>query len=306
MSFKNAFKILVSKFGLVWLLMLFFLCVGVIVAGLSAPFLTVMIRAIRTSGINEQIAVTYQGILDGNALSVTADEITEIIESIKELFRSDKGFSVSSSVLVFVVLIFAYRFLVGLYELPMVSVTEGLMSSNARFGFFRRFVALLGRSCRFVLVKMIYTVIFDAAIFFTLTSMLGLFDIKGSVFFAPFLIMLVLVLFLTVRYSLIAMWAPSMVADGKNVFEAFAFSVKKCVKHIKPIFSSFALSWLVIIAVNLFIGIFTFGVGLIVTVPISVAFINILNMTLFYGKSNKRYYVDGTVFNPPTVEDGIK
>ncbi len=306
MSFKNAFKILVSKFGLVWVFMLYFLCVGVIVAGLSAPFLTVMMRAIKNSGISEQIATTYQGILDGNALSVIADELNGIIGSIKELFKSDKGFSVSSAVWVFLVLIVAYRFIAGLYELPMASVAEGLMSSNARLGFFRRFVALLGRSCRFVLVKMIYTVVFDAAIFFALTSMFALFNIKGAVFFAPFLIMLVLVVLLTLRYSIVAMWAPSMVVDGKNVFAAFAFSVKKCIKHIKPILSSFALSLIIIIAINLFIGIFTLGVGLIVTIPISVMFINLLNMTLFFGKSNKRYYVDGTVFNPPTVADGIK
>ena len=125
MSFKNAFKILISKFGLVWLLMLFFLCVGIIVAGLSAPFLTVMIRAIKSSGIGEQITATYHGILSGNALSVVADEVKQIIASVTELFKLDKRFSVSSTVWVFLVLIFVYRFVVGLYELPMVSVMDG-------------------------------------------------------------------------------------------------------------------------------------------------------------------------------------
>ncbi len=306
MSFKNAFKILISKFGLVWLLMLFLLCVGVVVAGISAPFITIMIRAIRNSGISEQIAATYHGILNGNALSVTAGELREISASIAELYRINKSFSVSSTVWVFLVLTLIYRFLVGLYELPMVSVVDGLMSSGAKLGFFGRFIALLGRSCRFVLVKMIYTILFDLVIFFTLNAMFGLFGLSGGVFFAPFLIMLVLILFLTVRYSLIAMWAPAMVVGGKNVFQAFAYSVKKGIRNIKSIFSSFALSWIIIISINVFVGIFTFGVGLIATVPISIMFINVLDMTLYYGKSNRRYYADGEIINPPTTADGVE
>ena len=306
MSFKNAVKILISKFGLVWLLMLFLLFVGIVVLGLSAPFLTVIIRIIKRSDLGEQISTLYQGILNGESLSVIASKIRGVFAYASELFKTDKRLSVSSVLWIFFVLVFAYRFILGLYELPMVSVMDGILSSNARLGFFGRFIALLGRSCRFVLVKMIYTVIFDGAIFIAVYSMLGLFSLSWFALFAPFLIMLVLIVLLTVRYSLIAMWAPSMVIGNKNVFQAFAYSVKKGIKHALPIMSSFALAWIVIIPINVFIGIFTFGVGLLVTVPVSVMFINILNMTLFFGKTNRRYYVGSEVFNPPTVEDGIE
>ena len=305
MSFKNAFKILISKFGLVWLLMLFLLCVGLAVAALSAPFITIMIRAIRNSGINETMVEAYRGLLNGDSLEVLTGEIKEIWAGVRELYRIDKSFSVSSSVLVFIVLTLVYRFLLGLYELPMTSVVDGLMSSNANLGFFRRFVALFGRSCRFVLVKMIYTVLFDALIFSVVYAMFGMFRVPGLAVFAPFLIMLVVIILLTVRYSLISMWAPSVVADGKNVFAAFAYSVRKSCKHI-TIFSSFAVTWIIIIALNMFVGIFTLGVGLLATVPISVMFLNILNMTVFYGKTNRRYYADGNIVNPPTVNDGIE
>ena len=64
------------------------------------------------------------------------------------------------------------------------------------------------------------------------------------------------------------------------------------------LFSLFFIVWLIAFALNVFVGIFTFGVGLLVSAPATMFFINLVNMTFYYGRAGKSYYVDGVVFNP--------
>lgn len=54
--------------------------------------------------------------------------------------------------------------------------------------------------------------------------------------------------------------------------------------------------WVLAFALNIFVGIFTFGAGLMVSVPMTMYFINLVNMAFFYGRTGKSYYLDGAVF----------
>jgi len=64
------------------------------------------------------------------------------------------------------------------------------------------------------------------------------------------------------------------------------------------VYFSFCAVWAIILVFNLFIGVFTFGVGLIATVPVSVLLVAILNMTHFYTKTGRRYYAGGQILTP--------
>lgn len=222
----------------------------------------------------------------------------------KSIVLSDRIAAFNTGALVIFVFIFAFRFILGLYEIPLTVVIEGFMSSNARMGFTGRFISNIGKSSRFVLVKMLYTVVFDIVILFSVYWLFELFNLSVVKYFAPFIIMLAVLILLTVRYTFIAMWAPDAVLRDKGVFRAFGYSVKKSVRNMGSIFTTFICAWTLIIAVNMLTGIFTFGAGLILTLPLSVLFINFLNMAVYYGKTGRRYYTDAnTVVTPPIVSD---
>ena len=100
------------------------------------------------------------------------------------------------------------------------------------------------------------------------------------------------------RYAVISMWAPSVIVDGKKIFPAFFSGAKSAFRHFGSIYSSYVVSWVLIVALNLLVGLFTFGVGLLITVPISMTFLSILGMTVFYGKNGRRYYADSSIVYP--------
>ena len=301
MAFKNALKLLISKFRYVWVILLYLVITGVIVGSLSLPFAVPILRVLREDGILNLFAALFDG--RGGSFDAWTDNLYAALSAAKDSILGNRLIAFSTGALVLLVFTFAYRFILGLYEIPLVTVLEGAMSSNARIGFTGRFISRIGGSACFVLVKMIYTVLFDALIGIALVLMIGLFDVPMLKLFVPFLIMSVLLVLLAIRYSLIAMWAPHIVLGGCGIFRSFAFSVQKGFRNMGSIFSTFLIAWTLIIALNMLVGVFTFCAGLILTVPLSMLFVNLLNMTLYYGKNGKRYYVDAaTVVTPPVIQ----
>lgn len=294
---------LVSEFGLMWVLLLYLLITVVLTFSLSLPFVFPVIRLLREAGVGELFQTLFDSIRSGEGTNVWFDNLYAIVHAIKNVLINNKKAAFNTGALIGLVLVFAYRFIFGLYEIPLTTVLEGSMSSNARIGFTGRYIAGIGRSCKFVLVKILYTVIFDAVICLIAYGLFELLNVPVFKFFAPFIIMLAVLSLLALRYSLIAMWAPDIVIRGSGIFRAFGYSVKKGIHNLGSVFSSFVVAWTLLIAVNMLVGFFTFGAGLVLTVPLSVLFMNLLNMTVYYGKNGKRYYVDGTtVVTPPQTE----
>ncbi len=300
MAFKNALKMLVSKFGLMWVLLLYLIITGVLIVSLSLPFALPVVRAFRQAGIGKLISAFHASVTGGENIDVWFDKLYAVVRAVKDTLIIDKWAAFNTGALIAFVLVFAYRFIFGLYELPLLTVIEGHMSSDARIGFTGRYISLLGKSCKFVLVKILYTVPFDLLIFICVYWLFVLFNVPVLKFFAPFLIMVVLLVLLAFRYTLIAMWAPEIVVRENGIFRSFGFSVKRGMRFFGSVFSSFLIAWTLIIALNMLVGFFTFGAGLVLTVPMSVLFLNLLNMTVYYNKNGRRYYVDDTtVITPP-------
>ncbi len=301
MSFKNAVKMLLSKFYLVWTVLAYLIVFGVILILASLPFLIPLISQIKSAGIGNLYHELYVSIVTAQSVDVIFENAKLVIQGMRDLFAVN-SYSKFNVIMLFVfVLGFIYRFVVGLYELPLYKVIDAHMSSNAKLGFFNNFVGNLGKSARFVLAKMLYTVPFDVIISGIITLLLELYGLKYASIIIPFAIMLITFILYTLRFSIMSMWLPHVVA-GNGIFESFVFSARRCFSNFGSVFSSFLVAFILIILINVPIALFTFGAGLLLSVPVSVFFLNVLGMVLYYGKNNKRYYLDAeTIVTPPTV-----
>ena len=75
-------------------------------------------------------------------------------------------------------------------------------------------------------------------------------------------------------------------------------NLKTLKKNFARIYGTMVLYLLTVIAVNIFFGLFTLGVGLFVTIPLTFYFMTVLNSTLYYQNNNLRYYIDkNTIIN---------
>lgn len=301
MSFKNAFKLLISKFSYVWVILLYIAVMFVILLSLGLTFLLPVIRSFAAAGIGDMFNKVILSLLNGASLTEATAQLNEILSEIRNIFATDARTFVNSALFIVLVVTIAYRFIMGLYELPLVSVIQGVMSDNAKYGYMAKYVAFFGKSVRFSLVKMLFMTVYDCVMYLIAFGLARL-CASFAVLFTPFVFMLSLIALLAFRYSLIAGWSPAIVVDGKKIFPALWVSVKSAFSAFGSLFSLFMIVWVIIIVFNFIIGVFTFCAGLLVTVPVSVFFINLLNMTFYYNRNGKSYYVEGSVFVPDSAK----
>lgn len=297
MSFKNALKSLVAHFGVVWSLLLYIVIFAVVITGLSLPFILPIVRAFQNAGVFESISNSFKALFSENGWQIMWDGLFDAYGAVVEIFKTNNRVASLTSVFLILVAVVLYRFFLGLYEIPMTTVLDGAMSCNARYGLGGKFFSTLTVSVRYSLAKMVITIATDAL---TMSAIYGIGVAMGFTVALPFVIMLVFSVFMTLRYSIVACWAPCVVSGEKGIIKGFARSACICFKRFGSIFSTYLVSFLLIIVLGVIISIFTLGVGLIIILPFSMAYISFLNITVYYNKTGKRYYIDGTVFTPPT------
>ena len=122
----------------------------------------------------------------------------------------------------------------------------------------------------------------------------------------PFALMLFNILYTALRYSVKALWAPAVVVGDKKVFAGLHYAVRRGFKRFGSIYSVFFVAWVLIYALNILVALLTLGAGLLLTVPMSMVFISILDMTLYYRDNDKRYYLDDNTVTPPLKADTLE
>ncbi len=296
MSFKNAFKNMIAHFGTVWAVLLYMAVSFALLAGLSLPFILPIQRALADAGVFSGISKAFGEQFGDGGWNGLWNGLYDVYQSALGVFQNNDRVASLTRIFVILVLIVAFRFFFGLYEIPLATVLDGRLSCNAAYGFAGKFISTLGVSVRFSLAKMPIMIAFDAASF---GIIYGVIRAMGMNVALPFIGITVLLVFRAFRSSLTACWAPC-VAGGAGVIKGFARSCEICFKRFGAIYSTYIITWLLIIACVMFVTIFTLGVGLIVAVPFATVLLGHLGITLYYNKTGMRYYVDGSVYTPNT------
>ncbi|MBD5132126.1 MAG: hypothetical protein HDT28_06020 [Clostridiales bacterium] len=300
MAFKNALKNLVAHFGIVWALLLYIVIFTAIIVGLSLPFLLPIANAFARAGVFEGIGAAFSAMFGEGGWNGLWSGLYEVYSEIVSVFESNSRYgSLLMTFLIFVVIV-AFRFLFGLHEIPLATVLDGRMSSNAQFGLGGKFFSTLWTSARYSLAKMPITIAFDAI---TAGILYGCIKLFGLSVWLPFALILVIIVFSALKSAMLACWAPCVV-NGYGVIKGFAKSVEICFKKFGSMYSTYFVTWLLMVAVGTFVTVFTLGVGILIALPFVTALLGHIGITEYYNKTGKRYYIDGVVFTPPVVEQG--
>ena len=295
MSFKNAFKLLMSKFRYVWSILLYVTIMVVILVSLGLTFITPVYKMLVAEGVVDEFTTTVNALFMGETLQNAFARFGALLEHVRILLTTDVGAFWNSALFVVLVVVIAYRFLLGLCELPITSVISGFMNDNSRLSLTGQYLSLIGKSSQFSLAKMLIMVFYDA-LTTTVTYFVTMLVSSFSIIFAPVTAMTFFIFFTSFRYGLTSAWAPYTVVEKGKIFASFRNSVKFFFTNFTSIFSGYLVIWLMIIVVNVFVAIFTFLAGLIITVPVSMYLVSLYSMTVFYSKKGKSYYIDKEIY----------
>lgn len=296
MAFKNALKNLVAHFGTVWALLMYMLLFAALITGLSLPFVLPIVRVFEKEGVIAQYRSAFSSLFGEGGWNGMWDGLFQSYSATVDVFKSNDTVVTLTMLFLIFIAVFAFRFFLGLHEIPLATVIDGKMSCNARYGLGGKFFSTLTVSARYSLAKTLVTALIDAAIF---GITYGLCVAVGVNMLLPFVIILSLSVLMSFKNSLLSCWAPC-VADGCGIVKGFGLSIKICFKRFGSIYSTYLVSFMLILAIGAFVTLFTLGVGLLIVLPVTETYMGYLNATEYYNKTGKRYYVDETVFTPPT------
>ena len=109
---------------------------------------------------------------------------------------------------------------------------------------------------------------------------------------AIFVMIFGFVLLYSLKSVLLSAWIPTMVVLNYNSSKSFRVGLKLTCKRFNRVFPSAIGIVLTILVLNLVMGLFTFFVGLIISIPVSFLLVATFGMVVVYEGQGMRYYVD--------------
>ena len=304
MLYKNSFKLLFSNSNLIWKTLIFLVVNTLITLGLAYIFVTPIINLLYENNFFETIYNIYGNFLANLNLAETFSSIRELIGSFIVIITENINYIIWNIVLLFITVFFVYSLLNGLFNLILCDVLYNYMSNKIKFSYMGSFINTFWKNIKYNLAGLLTYVPFNALCYLIIFSLFRLFSYGGTVaLITPFLIILVYIVLMAIKITLFSGWAPAIVTLDNGVFAGLYKGMKVTFRRFIKVFNSAIALVITIFAVNVFAGIATFGVSLLVTVPVSLILISCFNMVSYYNGNGMRYYIDeNNVFVPIKLE----
>ncbi|MBQ3158350.1 MAG: hypothetical protein IJB98_01505, partial [Clostridia bacterium] len=130
----------------------------------------------------------------------------------------------------------------------------------------------------------------------------------ATIIIGLFIVSLIIVLLSAVEICFFSGMASKMLDLNGNIsaFKAFGQGIAITFKNFVRIFANSIIVVLTITFVNVFLGVFTLGVALLVTIPASMVFVCIFELTTYFNCKGYRYYLSSSVLATPLKGDDEK
>lgn len=304
MMYKNSIRILFSNFNIVWKVLLYTLIVLAVTCGLAYISAVPVFNVLSNQGFFSLIKEVFENFVTNLNLVEFIKGLGNISTSFFEIIINNfSNLWVYIVLFIFIIAILG-RFLIGQSKLASAYSLYASMSNNMKVGMLSSYFSNMGKIVLFELTKLIVTFPIDLIIGYVIILCFRLFKFGTTMaILTPFIIVLVSVILLSIRISIFSCWTPMIAVKNDGIFKCLKNNFKLITRRFFKIFANSIGIVLTIIMLNGFALIFTLGVGLIVTIPLSMVLDTTFQMSAYYGSYGMRYYVDNdTIVEPKKME----
>ena len=302
MPVKHAFNILISKYGVVLKVIVYYaimmLILVSIAAGILAPIFGEMYDEIVATGIVDKIHLFVQEFLDGDGSVIdTFQAIGTTLHTVIDILQSNNA-AVTKGLIVGGVFTVVYLYLISLANLVSSDIVNNFMNSNSRFGFVSNFLFNLKRSTLYGLLYLVTylpaTILIIAASFFLARALWH----AGALLLALPMAILVFLIGQSLVLTVFGGWIPAIVVDNHNPAKGLSVGCKTMAKHFGFYWMSMFLAMFINFVLVGACTFFTAGFGFIIAFPTCIVLIKILELVLYYNANGYKFYeTDKTVMD---------
>ncbi len=292
MILKNTFKIMWRNFGTIiksCLYKLLVLCI-VLLAGYGVLYPLI------ERFVQEGFFVEFAKLFTDGFLAFNGDVIINTLQEMNNEFASIMNEHISFTwnlVALFVLLFVLLPVLLGLSKVAEYGVLYNKLSNNSNFDLTTCYFEHLKKGLSFRFFRLLFTIPISVIIIAVCYGISQLFNTSSGVI-AGFCIMAVFLLMaISLFMTVFLIYEPNLLIKNNSPWKALVDSVKNVKKY------GFAKVFFIILAVyfvaflfNVLFAVFTYGITLIITIPITIQFSNVLRMVLSYDCLGMNYYLD--------------
>ena len=155
------------------------------------------------------------------------------------------------------------------------------------------FASSFKKNLSYQFTSLLFHLPINFGIYYLLLYSFRLFRYGGIImFFSPFIILFGFSILMALKHTLFCGWIPSMVVRNKGAFAALKDSMIIPKRRFGRTFGNAFSLVITVVCFNMFGGIFTYGVGLIITIPVTILLYSIFGMVAYYSATGQRYYLD--------------
>lgn len=289
MTYKNSIKIMYSNFSLCWKQLVWLVLSGLVVFALAGLVAMPIIDMLSKEGFFDLVKDFFEGIYVRPRKIPTS--FADLIKRFGDLIKSHSNTLLDNYILLIVVIWLGVSVMRGLGLFACSGVLAAKMSSNAQIGYTNRLVSTLGKGLGYSLTHALITLPFLSAIIglVVVYALLSKTILLAFVLLPVFSVLIYLIW--SIKIVLFSCMIAEMINGITNPFVAFAKGVKLVSTRFWRTFSNAICVVLTISVVNFFVGVFTLGAGLLVTIPASSVFLAAFGMVTYYSACNKNFYI---------------
>lgn len=305
MIFKNTFKLLMTNFNLtykVFLYKLVALMVSVAVAGtIGMPFISKLAEIGFFAFFGDKFLLMFESFNITNIFVGMKDIFLKIIE----VFSSLSGEILVNACVSIAVFVLMFVLIGNLDELAVIDCLNANLTSKTKLSFFKSLVGKSFKSISKNLLKFVISLPFFALLGLVLFYGFTLYNTAEAVvkILIPMIMFLLILFVCGIHLSLISGFSPSIIVHDKGSFKSLKIGFKTIFKKYFKLLSSSIMFVFVVLVLNIFISVYSFFAGLIITLPITIVLINLFKMIAFYECSGMRYYVNDNIRTPLRKEE---
>lgn len=308
MKFKHAFHVMVDNFSVTYKQLLYRLVIMVVAFGISLGVLTPFIRDfINSQALNDLLSNVKTFVLDflrGNVLSLepVSKNIIEAYEQFIHLIQTRISELIITGLMLFVLLI-VEKWFTGLGNYTTAIIINDKMSLRTTSSFIRTLISHFKEAALFNLIYVPLSVLYDLIVAAALVVVL-VFMLKGIQFFfvSTFIFALIMVVAIAFKMTLTCDWLPALIRGKMNQKKAIKYTFSRENKNTFNVFSNFVVILLAALALNFAAFLFTFGVGVLLTLPASYVLIISFEMVNYYEREELRFFLDKNTIVKPEKE----
>lgn len=306
MVLKHSINILSSRFSLVYKTILFVLIISLIFTAFAVsalfPTLAPLYYEIKEVQIFEHIGEALSSIFSGDQDAQTEKFV--LVKSDYEEVINILGTKINvlwQAVVWIIVLVLLFKFFLSTIYLTISDVSNHFMSSNSRFGFTSNYISNLKKSFAYASINTIITIPYYVICGLIIWGVMAFLSM-WSLFIAMIALLLMFIVFMSLKKTYLTCWLPSIIVENKGVIKSLKQNFSMSYKMANSNMGLFVFYYFVMASITLIFGITTLGIGFFISMAICVVLSNIMDMVIYYRHMGLRYYSDAdTIVKPNTA-----